>query len=586
MLFLVVSGMCITIQSCRAEEQETDVTTGVILETVNNTEGETETQPATALEFPDGSIYKSSLPVLYIETTAPVNSKTEYVRGSLRAIMPDGADLYGDVSLGIRLRGNSSLMFEKKPYKLRFDDKLDFFGLGQSRHFCLLACMFDRSLMRDKLGLDLSGALVEFYPRSVFTDVVLNGKFIGTYQLCETIRIERGRVDITDLEKTAEAAGVSLKDITTENGFDITGGYLCEISVQYDEKSKFKTSLGNPVMIKSPEDAVDNKEMMAYLKDEINAFESAIKSADKMSKNREHYSKWFDLDALVSYWVFSQLVKTHDFMINSTFFYKDAGGKIMMGPIWDLGNSLGNYTAANGWTEPTRPGDWSSQSDNNTNWYKYIAADPYFMVRAEERFCDFAPSVAALTKNGGEIDKLAEQLSAASDANQTLYPTFGDDIYGLPGLGTFEEEVEWIKKFLNERVSFMSAELSDIKHMTLRWAPKTSDKIEMMLFSQDGAEMKKGDDTDAIGMCSDYTAPEGSVRLLVRFDNTNTLVDRISVVVNDVFVGEFPLEDCEATAELPEDLFGQEDGRAVIIARAVKRNGGIQEMNFITVSIK
>jgi hypothetical protein len=70
----------------------------------------------------------------------------------------------------------------------------------------LLANYLDESLQRNTLAYNLSGAMGMEQMETVFVDVVLNGDFVGNYQLCENIRVDPTRVDIFDWEDEAEKA--------------------------------------------------------------------------------------------------------------------------------------------------------------------------------------------------------------------------------------------------------------------------------------------------------------------------------------------------------------------------------------------
>jgi len=113
----------------------------------------------------------------------------------------------------IHVRGNSTAGADKKPYKIKLGKKADPFGLGggvKNKHWTLLANCFDESLMRNKVSYDYSGMLGLVSMHSTWVDVVMNGKFVGNYQLCQHIRVADERIKIYDwstaYEKIAAAA--------------------------------------------------------------------------------------------------------------------------------------------------------------------------------------------------------------------------------------------------------------------------------------------------------------------------------------------------------------------------------------------
>ena len=221
-------------------------------------------------------MFFSELPVVYINTEGgqAITSKEYYINADL---IIQGNEMYnsGTTTLyngltEIRGRGNSTWAQPKKPYRLKLDKKTDLFGMGKSKHWVLLANYLDESLQRNTLAYNLSGAMGMEQMSTVFVDVVLNGDFVGNYQLCENIRVDDTRVDIFDWEGfaedsaavIAEAEGLDSGDLETYmaenmgwitsgtvtfNGVNytvanypdieipsITGGYLIELDEYYD----------------------------------------------------------------------------------------------------------------------------------------------------------------------------------------------------------------------------------------------------------------------------------------------------------------------------------------------------------------
>ena len=67
----------------------------------------------------------------------------------------------GERSAGIRVRGNSTAVVDKKPYRLRFDKKVNLLGLNRGakcKNWVLLADYYDPSLMRSDLQKPFSAA--------------------------------------------------------------------------------------------------------------------------------------------------------------------------------------------------------------------------------------------------------------------------------------------------------------------------------------------------------------------------------------------------------------------------------------------
>ena len=103
-----------------------------------------------------------------------------------------------DGELEIRGRGNSSWEAPKKPYRVKLGSKADIFRIGANKHWTLLANYYDPSLSRNKLSYDFSGELGLVSMDSENVILIMNGEYQGVYQLCEHIRIDKTRINITD----------------------------------------------------------------------------------------------------------------------------------------------------------------------------------------------------------------------------------------------------------------------------------------------------------------------------------------------------------------------------------------------------
>ena len=267
----------------------------------------------------------SKLPVVYINTEdgADITSKDTYVTADFKI---QGCDKYNsenttlyDGKTQIRGRGNSSWKrFEKKPYKIKLDKKTNLFGMGKNKHWALLANYIDESCMRNMLASYYGKQLGTVAMDSVWVDVVLNGKYVGNYQLTDTVKLDKNRVNAFDWENAAGdiAEGIAAKDglsdedaekledqlesdmdwmtsdtvkfggkeYTTTDYYEkpksVNGGYLMEMDKYFDEISKFKTDRDVPIQYKNPEYLNSNNRAFSGIRNYVQNLEDAIYSPD------------------------------------------------------------------------------------------------------------------------------------------------------------------------------------------------------------------------------------------------------------------------------------------------------------------
>lgn len=112
----------------------------------------------------DGSIYEDSryfsvLPVLSLNSDTAyeeVEKETDTaVEVSLEGPGYSPEELYQGTGT-IHLRGNSTAELLKRPFKLHLDEKSGLLGMGEKRHWVLLANAIDSTLLRDQLAYGLS----------------------------------------------------------------------------------------------------------------------------------------------------------------------------------------------------------------------------------------------------------------------------------------------------------------------------------------------------------------------------------------------------------------------------------------------
>ena len=288
--------------------------------------------------------WSGTLPVLFINTEAPVTSKETYVSGSYY-LDNQGLEDYesigsADAPLPLQIKGRGNYTwtgFDKKPYRLKLDAKAKPLGMKSSKHFTLLAHADDNlAFLRNTVGFELSRRLgLAYTPEQRPVEVVLNGDYIGLYMMTEQIRVDANRVNI-----------VEQNDGET-NPENITGGWLLEID-NYDDDCQIRMTEGNGALLRctyhSPE--VLSDEQKNYLTQYLQAADDAIYNSDKNSTLWEDY---IDMEALVAFYIVQEMMDNGESFHGSCYLHKDRGEntKLVFGPVWDFGNSFSRQQSLN-----------------------------------------------------------------------------------------------------------------------------------------------------------------------------------------------------------------------------------------------
>lgn len=562
--------------------------------------------------------YESNLPVVYIDTEggADIVSKEEYINATMRIQGNDEfseADVLYEGEIEIRGRGNTTWTKPKKPYRIKLDKKANLCGMGSSKHWVLLANYMDRSLMRNTLAYNLSGSMGMTNMSTVWVDVVLNGEYIGNYQLCENIRIDENRVDIFDWESFVEDAAEVIAEV---EGFDkdnagdleeymletdmswitsgvvefngntykiedypsieipaINGGYLLELDSYYDEVSKFKTNSGQPIMFNSPEFVATNQDMMNYVSTYVQAFEDAVQSEDYTARymgESTHYSELYDMDSLVDYWLVCEIFFQEEMSKKSTYMYKDIDELMHMGPVWDM-----DWSAA-GEGDTHHTDKWAttyfSDKAQRYSWYKYLVQDPYFLARVQERYWEIREEQVQDMVDSIPIHYEYLKDSAAADGETWGYSQ------------DFKTYVDVLETWLNAHLAWMDSQMGDMDKMLSGFSYNATTGLDLTMTDKEGKALEADLTEEAP---SDGLMFEDN-DVILKIQGSANVSGTAKIYVNSIELAEQVTAGAtECSAIIPgEALTAEAGGRNVIEVKVYAADGQVLAANFVTVREK
>lgn len=363
---------------------------------------------------------------------AGIEDKDNYVNGTITLTEADGTVVHTG-SLEVKGRGNSTWYMAKKPYRLKLESKASLMGMPSSRHWVLLANYADKSLLRNRTALELSKRLeMAWTPRAVSVEVTLNGEYLGVYDLVEHIRVDKDRVNITEIDED-----------TSED--PAKGGYLLEVDERMGENICWHTSRGVPFCLNTPENGHSGQQI--YIRTYVQDAEDSIFSADTQA-----YRNYIDLDSLIDWYLINELFKNPDStFFSSVYMFKDADTKLTFGPVWDFDISAGNADyldyGPEGWYVAT------------SRWPKWILTlDPEIKPLIRARW-----DAIKATHIDSLPDYVREQARAYDKAqarNFTRWPILG--VYVWPNAAvknSYAEEVEYLADWLDQRIAWMDGNL-------------------------------------------------------------------------------------------------------------------------------
>ena len=424
--------------------------------------------------------------VVYVTTNSGGTPVTKGVDYPAKTVIKSGDTLSATLDLEtIAVRGNSSADKDKKPYKLKFENKQKPFGMKSDKTWIMLANYGDWTLIRSMVAWDLGKMLdgLKWTPDSRFAELFLNGKYMGSYQMVQSIKIDGSRVDIDDTTGQVIEFDPHWKE-------DGVPGMVGKSGMNYAWKDpdEFKELDGGG---EDPEGLTNAK--ISAMKTRIRAFETVLYGADGTKDwSKVHYSTlapqddwmtYLDLDSAVDYYLAREFTKDNDAdFYRSNFFYTNDvdpnavdptdpndPDKFFMGPIWDFDRSAGAKPAGD--TSVTSPTGWwirgngsPNHDTNKIHWFTRIAKDPRFLKALHDRwaakkaaFEAIGPSgvTAAVAKMSGIGDYELGKQVAANDRSRWAghggrYPAKTSSYTG---------ELNWVRDWYSDRYAWMNTEL-------------------------------------------------------------------------------------------------------------------------------
>lgn len=388
----------------------------------------------------------TSLPAVYINTRGQrISEGDAYTEIDITFLSPDGSYTQEDLVAGIRLRGNASRNFAKKSYKIKLNEKKNLYGLaqGKEKKWVLIANHCDQSLLRNYAALTLHNELLgsSWAPGCMSVELFIDGHYKGVYMLAEQIEVSKDRININDKDTDA---------------LDI--GYLMEFS-SYKEGPYF-TINGCPYSIKSDlsEDESLRQEQLAFIKDYLLECRQALITGDE-----EKASELIDLDSLVTAYLVEEFSKNQDSQWDSFYYYKDAGGKLTVGPLWDFDLAFGNDQRATSGTSNSYKelyvanGRGSVNGDGDKTIFIVAMQNEWFRKRVRDAWNE---NLTAFSQLSVKTLQYAQSAQECYERNFVRWRIFGQRINQEPSeimrLTTYNEHLYYLTGWMNNRYNWLN----------------------------------------------------------------------------------------------------------------------------------
>ena len=405
----------------------------------------------------------SNLPLMIIETNGQTLNPNDriiaemglmdYSKEGKRNFATDDFNIY-EGRITIRIRGSSSLMFPKSNYIFETQDETgenrntELLGLPEENDWVLHGPYSDKTLIRNVLSYHIASATGRYAPRTRWIELLINNQYEGLYVLTEKIKQDKNRVDIAKL---------NAQDTV---GDQLTGGYIIQQDRDDNDQQGegFYSKYRSNVFYNYYDPGYDelNQVQKDYIRKYMMDFEDLVKQA----KNSAEYIPLVDVPAFVDYWIPTEIFNDVDGYKLSFYMYKDLdskGGKLQLGPVWDLNLAYGNYDFT---TDPPLPTGWTwtkCQSHSMRPFWVYnvVLADTVRNT-ISCRWQELRTGPLNIDSLMHFIDSNLKIIEEARMRNFQRWPVTG--VYVWPNYyvgASYDDDVNYLKDWLQKRLVWM-----------------------------------------------------------------------------------------------------------------------------------
>ena len=345
---------------------------------------------------------------------------------------------------GIRGRGNSSfLWYDKKPYRIKLDQKHKMLGVGKAKSWVLLANYRDVTDLMNTFVFEMGRYVgLPYTNHTRYVELFLNGDYKGLYQLTEQIQQNKNRVDVSD--DRGILISLDVDDGPAEQPHAVDNFWSDVYSM--------------PVCVKYPDIVPDVSPSGLHTVDSVRTVLAELEHAIK-NKDYEQVKQLLDIPSFIKYLQIQEFIYNVELSApRSIYMHKDGDGPWVMGPLWDFdggydfdwGNMYAGHTFFTDFRE-TVMGSNPLKRNGNYNYVPQFFTDLFgcreFVKDYKAQWASVKDSIVAHAWN--ECMKYVGELrqSGAIDREFTRWP--------LNGM-KFDTELNKMHQWLLNRLTHIS----------------------------------------------------------------------------------------------------------------------------------
>lgn len=175
--------------------------------------------------------------------------------------------------------------------------------------------------------------------------------------------------------------------------------------------------------------------------------------------NKEDVEKYIDLDSLVDIYIGNEIVKNVDAGWDSFYMYKDVGGKLCFGPMWDFDLAMGNANCVKGFDswEGFNPYHILNVNANSNPWFCHALSCEWFRELVIERWNELQD----------DLNDIPDIVIKEAESNYNSYLRNFEkwDILGkqtnispaeIVALPTYKDHYTYLSNWLSNRINWLT----------------------------------------------------------------------------------------------------------------------------------
>lgn len=379
------------------------------------------------------------------------------------------------------VRGNSSAMFDKVPYRLELrneagDDRdCPVLGMPSESDWALVGPHADKTLVHNNFVYELAREMGMAAPRVKLAEVYVNtdkqpvaaDDYQGVYQVIETIKNQKNRLNLKQLDESKTDAA------------DITGGYIFSFEWMITAENPLACPSGTTKPWKYME-LVDPVPITTaqkdYLLQHLVSFHNALRGSN-IADAASGFPAYIEPKTWIDQIILNEFTRNMDAYVRSQYFYKDRDAKINAGPAWDFdliaGTGIKTTAMANisteGWgyeanasrMDPSGSSGGGMGSSGTSDWFLILLKDPTFKSELVARWKTLRGTLLSDAAVSERIDGLTKALGPAAERNfkkwniltKAQVPPFD-----TPTEATWTAQVTYMKTWLQKRAAWLDAQ--------------------------------------------------------------------------------------------------------------------------------